>query len=44
MINPIAAKLTNDVMLMLNKQVSQDGKDPRDVARTWLRPQGFIGS
>jgi osmoprotectant transport system substrate-binding protein len=43
-INPIAAKLTNDVMLMLNKQVSQDGKDARDVARTWLRQQGFIGS
>ncbi|HZS21433.1 MAG TPA: glycine betaine ABC transporter substrate-binding protein [Pseudonocardiaceae bacterium] len=43
-LNPIAAKLTNDVMLMLNKQVSQDGKDPRDVARAWLQQQGFIGS
>lgn len=43
-LNPIATKLTDDVMLMLNKQVSQDGKDPRDVARTWLRQQGFIGS
>jgi osmoprotectant transport system substrate-binding protein len=43
-LNPIAAKLTNDVMLMLNKQVSQDGKDPRDVARIWLKQQGFIGT
>jgi osmoprotectant transport system substrate-binding protein len=43
-INPIAAKLTNDVMITLNKQVSQDGKDPRDVARTWLQQQGFIGT
>lgn len=43
-LNPIAAKLTNDVMITLNKQVSQDGKDPRDVARTWLQQQGFIGT
>ncbi len=43
-LNPIAAKLTNDVMITLNKQVSQDGEDPRDVARTWLRKQGFIGA
>jgi osmoprotectant transport system substrate-binding protein len=41
-LNPIAAKLTNDVMITLNKQVSQDGKDPREVARTWLQQQGFI--
>lgn len=43
-LNPIAAKLSNDVMITLNKQVSQDGKDPRDVARTWLQQQGFIGT
>jgi osmoprotectant transport system substrate-binding protein len=43
-LNTIAAKLTNDVMINLNKQVSQDGKDARDVARTWLQQQGFIGS
>jgi osmoprotectant transport system substrate-binding protein len=43
-LNPVAAKLTNDVMIALNKQVSQDGKDPREVARTWLRQQGFIGA
>src|SRR5262249_5017447 len=42
--NPIAAKLTNDVMITLNKQVSQDGKDPREVARAWLQEQGFIGT
>ncbi|MGH3763603.1 MAG: glycine betaine ABC transporter substrate-binding protein [Pseudonocardiaceae bacterium] len=43
-LNPIAAKLTNDVMITLNKQVSQDGKNPRDIARAWLRQQGFIGN
>jgi osmoprotectant transport system substrate-binding protein len=43
-LNPIAGKLTNDVMINLNKQVSQYGKDPREVARTWLQQQGFIGS
>jgi len=43
-LNPIATKLTNDVMITLNKQVSQDGKDAREVARTWLREQGFIGT
>jgi glycine betaine/choline ABC-type transport system substrate-binding protein len=26
----------------LNKQVSQDGVAPRDVARTWLAERGFI--
>lgn len=43
-LNPITAKLSNEVMITLNKQVSQDGKDPRDVARTWLQQQGFIGT
>ncbi len=30
-------------MIALNGQVSQDGRDPRDVARQWLTQQGFIG-
>jgi osmoprotectant transport system substrate-binding protein len=40
---PITAKLTNDVMIELNKQVSQDGRNAADVARDWLKQQGFIG-
>jgi len=43
-LNTIVPKLTNDVMINLNKQVAQDGKDPRQVARTWLQQQGFIDS
>jgi osmoprotectant transport system substrate-binding protein len=43
-LDPIAAKLTNEVMITLNKKVSQDGKDAREVAREWLAQQGFIGA
>jgi osmoprotectant transport system substrate-binding protein len=39
---PIAAALDNKTMSDLNKQVSQDGLAPRDVARSWLAEQGFI--
>ena len=39
---PIAAALDNQTMSDLNKQVSQDGVAPRDVARTWLAERGFI--
>lgn len=39
---PIAAALDNTTMADLNKQVSADGKNPRDVARTWLASKGFI--
>lgn len=42
--NPIAARLTNEVMQSLNRQKDQEGKMPRDVARQWLQQQGFIGS
>lgn len=41
-LDPIAAKLTDQVITGLNKQVSQDGTDPREVARTWLTQEGFI--
>lgn len=42
-INPIAAKLTTTTLQKLNGKVDVDGKDPVDVARTWLQDQGFIG-
>lgn len=40
---PIAAALDNETMAGLNKQVSSDGIAPREVARTWLAEEGFIG-
>ncbi len=39
---PIINSLDNKVMAELNKQVSADGLDPREVARTWLSERGFI--
>lgn len=40
---PIAEKLTTDTLAALNAKVSVDGKKPADVARDWLRAEGFIG-
>jgi osmoprotectant transport system substrate-binding protein len=39
---PIAAALDNTTMADLNKKVSADGQDPRQVARDWLTSKGFI--
>lgn len=39
---PIAAKLTTEKLLALNKEVSVDGKKPRTVAETWMKAEGFI--
>jgi Periplasmic glycine betaine/choline-binding (lipo)protein of an ABC-type transport system (osmoprotectant binding protein) len=39
---PIAAKLTTETLLALNKEVSVDGKKPRAVAEEWMRTEGFI--
>jgi osmoprotectant transport system substrate-binding protein len=41
--NRIAPTLTNDVMLNLNGQISSQGADPAQVARTFLQQRGFIG-
>lgn len=38
----ILAPLDNDTMAELNRQVSADGEDPRDVAERFLRDQGLI--
>ena len=39
---PVTEKLTNDLLLDLNAHVDVDGKDPVDVALTWLLDEGFI--
>jgi osmoprotectant transport system substrate-binding protein len=38
---PVSAKLTNDVMTQLNSKVDTDGLDPDDVAKEWVKTQGF---
>lgn len=39
---PLNEKLTSEVLLELNKQISVDGRKPDAVAREWLKAQGFI--
>lgn len=39
---PISQALTEPVITELNRQVSAEGKFAREVARDWLRQQGFI--
>jgi osmoprotectant transport system substrate-binding protein len=41
--NQIAPALTDQVMLDLNGQISSQGADPAQVARTFLQQKGFIG-
>lgn len=41
---PIQEALTNEVMAELNRQKSEEGTPEREVARTWLQEQGFIGA
>lgn len=42
LLNSISAKLSQDELNGMNKQVSVDKKDPKDVARDWLKKQGLI--
>ncbi|MBN1172532.1 MAG: glycine betaine ABC transporter substrate-binding protein [Micromonosporaceae bacterium] len=39
---PIAQALSQETMTELNKQVSVDGLRPEQVAKQWLKQQGFI--
>lgn len=41
--NPIAAALTDGVLQELNGEVDIKGKEPAEVAETWLKSKGFIG-
>jgi len=41
-LNKIAAKLDTKTMTNLNYQVDIKGKDPRDVAKEWLKSEGLI--
>jgi osmoprotectant transport system substrate-binding protein len=41
-LEPVAAKLTDNVMQQLNAKVDADGLKPEEVAHDWLKEQGFI--
>jgi osmoprotectant transport system substrate-binding protein len=42
LVNSIAPKLTTAELTGLNKQADIDKKDPKDVAKEWLKRQGLI--
>ena len=42
LLNSISAKLSQDELNGLNKSVSVDKKDPKDVAKAWLKQQGLV--
>jgi glycine betaine/choline ABC-type transport system substrate-binding protein len=41
-LNKLAGKIDNQTMAGLNSQIDVDGKEPEDVARTFLQEQGLI--
>jgi osmoprotectant transport system substrate-binding protein len=41
--NPIAAKLTTELMRELNERVDVGGELPEEVAEQFLRDNGFTG-
>jgi osmoprotectant transport system substrate-binding protein len=42
LMEPVAAKITNDVITGLNKKVEIDNQKVADVARQWLTENGFL--
>lgn len=42
LLNDVSARIDTPTMAELYKQVAVDLRDPRDVATTWLRANGFI--
>ncbi|WP_338891539.1 glycine betaine ABC transporter substrate-binding protein [Rhodococcus sovatensis] len=39
---PISARLTDEVMTELNRQVDVEGREPAEVARDWMVSEGFV--
>ncbi|APE35973.1 glycine/betaine ABC transporter substrate-binding protein [Nocardia mangyaensis] len=39
---PISARLTNEVITELNRQVDIDGREPAEVARDWMVAEGLV--
>jgi osmoprotectant transport system substrate-binding protein len=43
-LDAVSVRLSTDALTALNAQVEQDGRDPRAVARSWLREQGLLAA
>lgn len=41
-LNAVSAKLTQDQLVELNRQFTEDRTDPADIAETWLEEQGLL--
>ncbi|MFC4854844.1 glycine betaine ABC transporter substrate-binding protein [Actinophytocola glycyrrhizae] len=41
-LEPVSARLNNDVILELSVKIDGDGEDPAEVARDWLVKEGFV--
>ena len=41
-LKPVMDKITNDVMIQLNAETDVQGRDWSEVARQWLRQNGFV--
>lgn len=39
---PVAAELTDEVLIELNAQIDVDGREPAEVAFDWLQQEGFV--
>lgn len=39
---PVAAELSDEVLIDLNAQIDVDGREPADVAFDWLKKEGFV--
>ncbi|MGX1804222.1 glycine betaine ABC transporter substrate-binding protein [Nocardia sp. NPDC055321] len=42
LLEPISARLTNESITQLNREVDIDGREPARVARDWLVAEGFV--
>lgn len=42
LVEPVAAELTDEVLLELNAQIDVEGREPVAVAEEWLRQEGFV--
>jgi glycine betaine/choline ABC-type transport system substrate-binding protein len=42
LLNSVSAQLTQDELITLNRQATEDRDDPRDIAGAWLQEQGLL--
>jgi osmoprotectant transport system substrate-binding protein len=42
LVNSVSTRMTTEELTSLNRQIGVDRKEPRDVAREWLRAKGLV--